>query len=147
MTAMRSAALVCGLALWSAACSSSPGAIPDAATYDGGLVSCTIVQFFDGGQTATLCLETPPSVAPTLQQSCSAQAMGASADAGTVTFAADGGCSRTDSLGACQTFADGLPQNQWYYGSGGNSPTSVFGQTASDIHTLCTDMSESYIAP
>lgn len=146
MTGMRSAALVCGMALWSAACSSTPAAIPDAAAFDGGLVSCTIVQFYPGGQTATLCLETPPSAAQTLQQSCSPSAMGSPADAGTVTFT-DGPCSRADALGACQTLANGLPQNQWYYGSGGNSDTSVFGQTASDIHTLCSDMSEAYLPP
>jgi hypothetical protein len=146
MTAMRRAALVCGLGLWSAACSSTPAPIPDAAVFDGGLVSCTIVQFYPDGQTATLCLETPPSVAQTLQQSCSPDAMGTPADAGTVMFT-EGPCSRTDALGACQTLTNGLPQNQWYYGSGGDSGTSVFGQTASGIHTLCTDMSESYLPP
>jgi hypothetical protein len=141
--------LVCGLVLSGGACGGTPAAIPDgdlAAITDGGIVSCTIVQFESGGQTATLCLEVPESGGQTLQQSCSPSAMGAPVDAGTVTFT-NGPCSRADALGACRASVDGLLEDRWYYGSGGDSGTSVFGQTASDIQTLCTGMSEAYLSP
>jgi len=137
------------LVLSGGACGGTPAAIPDgdlAAITDGGIVSCTIVQFESGGQTATLCLEVPESGGQTLQQSCSPSAMGAPVDAGTVTFT-NGPCSRADALGACRASVDGLLEDRWYYGSGGDSGTSVFGQTASDIQTLCTGMSEAYLSP
>jgi hypothetical protein len=145
------AALVCGLALAGVACSSSaPGApIPDAnlATLtDGGIFSCTIVQPFPDGATATLCLEVPANGGQGLQQGCSRDAMGGVADGGTVTFNDDGGCSRDDSLGACRAVVNGQIQDQWYYGAGGDSGISVFGQDASTIKTLCGEMSEAYLA-
>jgi hypothetical protein len=144
------AALVCGLALAGSACSSAPGApIPDgdlAALTDGGIISCTLVQPFPDGGTATLCLEVPANGGQGLQQGCSSDAMGAVADGGTVTFT-DGPCSRNDTLGACRAVVNGQIQDQWYYGSGGDAGTSVFGQTASDIQAVCAEMSEAYLAP
>ena len=41
----------------------------------------------------------------------------------------------------------GLVEDQWYYGSGGDSGTSVFGQTASDIKMLCAQMGSTYLPP
>jgi hypothetical protein len=145
------AGLVCGLALAGGACSSTPFTpIPDGdllAITDGGVVSCTLVEFFDAGQTATLCFEVPASGGQSLQQGCAPGGdLTAPLDAGSVTFT-NQPCSRNDTLGGCRTSAYGLIQDQWYYGSGGNSLTSVFGQTASDIKTLCGDMGDSYLAP
>lgn len=141
---MRLAAgLVCGLAvgleLLGAGCGGGP-----AATNDGGVASCTLVEFFTGGETATLCFETSTNAGPGFPQSCAQNTP--PADAGTVTFT-DGPCSRTDALGACRTSVYGLVEDQWYYGSGGDSGTSVFGQTASDIKTLCAQMGSTYLPP
>jgi hypothetical protein len=145
------AGLVCGLALSAGACGSTPAAtpLPDGdllAISDGGVVSCTLVELFDAGQTATLCFEVPASGAQSLQQSCGQGDLTAPADAGSVTLR-NVPCSRADALGGCRTSAYGLIQDQWYYGSGGDSGTSVFGQTASDIKMLCSDMGDSYLAP
>jgi len=144
------AGLVCGLALSGVACDSTPFTpIPDGdllAITDGGVSSCTLVEFFDAGQTATLCFEVPTNGGQSLQQSCASGDLAAPIDAGSVTFK-DGPCSRADTLGGCRTSAYGLIQDQWYYGSGGDSGTSVFGQTASDIKTLCSDMGDSYLPP
>lgn len=141
--------LVCGLALGAGACGGPAVALPDgdlATLTDGGVVSCTLVQFFDAGQTATLCLEVPASGGQSLRQSCSPGAMGTPADAGTVTLA-DGACPRADGLGACRKSVDGLLEDEWYYGSGGDAGTSVFGQTASDIQMLCAATGAAYLAP
>ncbi len=138
--------LAVGLVFLGAACGSGTATTTDAASFgDAGVASCTIVQFFDGG-TATLCLETLADVGPSFQQTCAQNAASVPADAGSETFV-DGPCSRADALGACQTDLDGLIENQWYYGSGGDSGTSVFGQTASDIKMLCDLMSATYLPP
>jgi hypothetical protein len=140
--------LVCGLALWGAACGSgtATGDGGPVSFGDAGVASCTIVELFDGG-TGTLCLETLADVGASFQQACAQNAAAATtADAGTVTFI-DGPCARADALGACQANVDGLIENQWYYGSGGDSGTSVFGQTASDIQTLCAGMGATYLPP
>jgi hypothetical protein len=138
------------LALWGGACGGPPATVvPDgdlAAITDGGVLSCTIVEFFSAGQTATLCLEVPMNGGQTLQQSCSRNAMGTPVDAGTVAFT-DGPCSRADALGACRVSVGGLIEDQWYYGSGGDSGTSVFDQTASNIKMLCSGTGATYLAP
>ena len=141
------AALVFGLALWGAACGSSPatGDGGPVSFGDAGVASCTVVQFFDGGA-ATICFETLASVGPSFQQTCSQNGLLVPPDAGSEAFLA-APCSRVDALGACQTIVDGLIENQWYYKSGADSGTSVFGQAASDIMSLCAGMGAAYLSP
>jgi hypothetical protein len=145
------AGLVCGLALAGGACGSTPFTpLPDGdllAITDGGVVSCTLVEVFDAGQTATLCFEVPANGGQSLEQSCASHDLAApTVDAGSVTFE-NKPCSRVDALGGCRTSAYGQIQDQWYYGSGGDSGTSVFNQTASDIMSLCAEMGDAYLAP
>jgi hypothetical protein len=142
------AALVFGLALLGAACGSgtATGDGGPVSFGDAGVASCTIVERFDGGS-GTLCFETLANVGPSFQQACAQNAASALvADAGAATFV-DGPCSHADALGACQANVNGLIENQWYYGAGGDSGTSVFGQTAADIQSLCANMGDAYLPP